>query len=325
MYTDLSTNVIISEEHKRRRQEVIDYIKKHPECNKQDVINYCTKKGIGTRVPIRNIIDDLEEEGIIKKEKRKKNSRSFKLTLNSENILAIVPQDLEQIFTQFKHFVKAVKKLCKERPEIYHKPMNPLQTVKINLDSIWNLAPSLPYHLIDLINDIYQFYFIFILPNKLGRQNIIMTLYSSYFETLSKMYFHVSKELSDNIPSYDISLIKDSNLYKSYIESKKETIFGKVYSLVKTCRILNIEEELFETLDLLWIKNIDVIILLYNIKFHPLFYTAYQQKLQIKYNDFINNNETLKKIHLCIDNFIFMLEGSSQQDSAFIDFENTSK
>src|SRR4051794_37582875 len=101
----------VSNSGKKRRESIINYVKRNPGCDKQKVIKYCEVKEVGSRIPVRTSIDKLIEEGILMIEKTKKNSRSYKLTVASENLLVTIPQDLEEILIGFQNFVDIIKKI----------------------------------------------------------------------------------------------------------------------------------------------------------------------------------------------------------------------
>ena len=97
------------------------------------------------------------------------------------------------------------------------------------------------------------------LPQKIDNPIHVAKLYSIYFEYLSRMYLYVPKEIPETEFSLDLNHFRESALYKSYKNSNTYSNFAKVYELVGKCRILGIEADLYNVLDLLWIKNIEYI------------------------------------------------------------------
>jgi hypothetical protein len=295
----------INDSERGRRKCIIDYVSKNPECNKQKVIEECTDDG--SRKTILKSIKKLEEEGILKVEKERKNSRSYKLTVVSENLLVTIPQDLEEILKGFQNFVNVIKENCKKRS--FDANQTPPYFKKFTDYIEINAITSFPYRLIEIINDIFTFYFIIILPKKIDDQNIVIKLYSIYFENIYKMYISVSKELQYYILPYNLSSIKESTLYQSYMESKNENCFSKVFRLVRICRVFNIEKELYDVLDSAWIKNMDTAILLYKVDHDSSFYAVIQSNLNKQFKENIDkNNGLLNKLHNYIDDSIRSLE-----------------
>jgi hypothetical protein len=111
--------------------------------------------------------------------------------------------------------------------------------------------------------------------------------------------------------------LSNNLLYLSYLSSKKYTNFSKVHILVKTCRILGIEENVYDLLDLVWIKNKEAASLIYDLFELKEWYTAFQSQLNKSYKDYVKDNSFLEKIHISVDNFIFFDESSSIEDRYF--------
>lgn len=58
--------------NKSRRRTMIDFVRRNPDCDKEQVIIYCTEKGKGSRVTIRKTMNELENEGILIVHREKK-------------------------------------------------------------------------------------------------------------------------------------------------------------------------------------------------------------------------------------------------------------
>lgn len=300
-----------------RRKCIIDYVKKNPECEKEDVIIHCTEIGAGSRVTLGTTIKMLIEEGILNDGKKRKNSKSYKLTVVSENVLLVIPQDLEYIFTEFEKFTKTVKKRFNSNSTIGYKILSNRNSRKFEYESKSSF-PFLPYYVIEIINSLYTFYFNFILPKKIENKNVVTRLYSLYFKNLSSMYSIVLEELGDIIPnSNDIPAKIKSKMYKGHFESEQPELFP-IYRTARMCRINGIEKELYIVLDMLWKKNEESCELLYALDLNPKIQDSHFLSSRKSDNLFedanhIQNNKTLRKIHLLIDYYIYQQEKGEEE------------
>ncbi len=162
-------------------------------------------------------------------------------------------------------------------------------------------------------------------------KNIITRLYSLYFENLSKMYSVVLEELGNIIPnSSDIAAKIKSRMYKGHFESERPELFP-IYRTARMCRNNEIEKELYYVLDQLWIRNEDSCKLLYSLdlelKFQDKHFISSRKNDKLfedKDRSRILDNETLKKIHLLIDYYIYQQEkGEEEAERDQFDAEDT--
>ena len=116
--------------------------------------------------------------------------------------------------------------------------------------------------MIDIINDVYTFYFIVILPKKIHDNIKIHKLYVVYFEILRKMYSYITGDSHRMDKPPNDSSIETSTLFKSYMASKQESIFSKVWNIAHICKVIGFEDELYEVLGYLWINNEELVVLL---------------------------------------------------------------
>lgn len=298
-----------------RRKCILEYVKKNPECDKEDVIAHCTETGEGSRATLSKSINDLIIEGILNAGKVKKNSRSYKLTIVSENLLLIIPQDLDNIFSRLKDFTKIIKKKIGNRAVIENKSHSKnIHSKRVEYEAKRSMS-FLPYYLTEIINSFYTFYFNFVLPKKIENKNLIIRLYSLYFENLSEIYSFILTQLGDTI-SYtsDFHALVKSNMYKGYYDDEHPGLYP-VYRNVRMCRINGIEEELYNVLDQLWLKNEETCLLLYGLnpesnsqETSSSVDKESNKMFESKYTEYIKNNKILDKIHLLIDYYIYQDE-----------------
>lgn len=312
--------------NKQRRNAIIDYVKKNPQCYKEKVVEHCTRIEVASRMTARKIIDELKQEGILNVYKEKNNSKSYKLVVNSENLLLIIPQDLEEIFVQFKNFVDIVNKIPIGKDEIHSRVENSIYHDCIDeehYDKLQQSVSLLPCIMIDVINDVFTFSFIFTLNKKIDK-SYLPKIYPNYFEIINKMYLYVSEGPRDDVLYYKNGSSHDSYLYQDYLESKKYSNFIKVSYLAYLCTIFGIEENLYKVLDLLWVKNVDTVSLMYYNDLEKIFFRynnhknrssihpyLYHNVSQLKKYDehYMYNNDILNKIHEGLNYFIVMDEG----------------
>ena len=119
-------------------------------------MKFCVDKGIGSKVTVSDAIIELLAEGILNPGKERKNSKSYKLSVNSDNLLLTIPQDLEELLTGFKEFVTVVSKLQNKMSKLDDEQ---LASLKYNHYYSIKSIPSLPYDVIEIFNKICRILF----------------------------------------------------------------------------------------------------------------------------------------------------------------------
>ncbi len=290
----------------QRTQKVLDYVRKNLGCDLEEIIAYITNAGYGSRVTTRKAVNQLLESGRLDDGKQKVNSKAYRFTVVEDNPLLTIPRDLHVITTKFEKFVTQIKKLRTEKIEIHYKEDNPSIYERIDKEEIVNTIPYLPYYIISEIDRIYKFNLLVSLPERIHRQSVIRDLYPMYFEYLSKLYLITSRETQAAKSSVTNLSIEETSLFKAYRNSQTNSLNHTAW----VCRILDIESNLYDVLDQVWLRNVDVCPFLYSLVWDSKFLTYQRAKEMFapEYSDLVNNNETLKKIHLKIDYQIFWLE-----------------
>ncbi|HET6590449.1 MAG TPA: hypothetical protein VFG45_09815 [Candidatus Nitrosocosmicus sp.] len=240
-----------------RTKAIIDYIIKHQECNKQEVVNYCTEKGYATRNPVMKILDELKDEGILTVGSKKKNSKALILTIDSANLLILPPRDFEYLYTLFGEFVSDLKKWC-ENPQIKYHIRSNKSFYGISEDDILANATFLAYDLVDTVTDIYSMYFIFILPKLLSKQEHITKLYSIYFSWVGRIYSLLACQLKNFIPNYSIETFNESIICNRYLDSKNQTQNWKVIRAVAASQEMSLSDSVFKILEFVWKNNPEI-------------------------------------------------------------------
>jgi hypothetical protein len=311
---------------KMTKEAVIDYVKENPNCDKERVIRYCDDKGIASRVTVIKAIKELQYEGILNIHKRKNNSKSYVLTVDAESSLVTIPLILKDIFIQFQEFVDLVNELSKNEDDIHRRVDNSIygDFIKTYYNRVRESLPLLPYILIDVINDTYTFYLIFFLSKKVNDQNQISKIFSIYFENISMIYSHLSIKLYNILPENSFFYSRSNPPHQLYLYSKIYHNFTRVCHLAYLCNIFGIEDSLYKVLDLLWIKNIESVSLMYNDELeHIISQYRFEEsrssphshlfhnfsKLKTSNNHYAHKNDILNKIHDGLNYFILMDKG----------------
>lgn len=271
----------ISDGEQIRRKCIIDYIKKNPECDKEDVIIHCTEIGVGSRVTLGRTVKKLIEEEILNDGKVRKNSKSYKLTVSHENLLLTLPNDLEQLFLRFKSLVSAAKNWCVS-PETTYRTKYGEPPRNIDGQLITRLVTVLPYFIMDIVIQVYNAFFIVTLPEKVNRNDQIRKLNSIYFQYISQMYTLISEELNDYIPKQNLGLFNGSIHYHLLISIQDRPTIDKLCLLINDCYAFTLQKELFDILHFIWEKNIDIAYDQYG-RYFKGFNTTYTDKIEKSY------------------------------------------
>ncbi|HYF98873.1 MAG TPA: hypothetical protein VD815_02150 [Candidatus Saccharimonadales bacterium] len=312
-----------------RRQSILNFITLHPSCSVEDVVRRLKDEEIASRMTVRHVLEELIDEGTITKVKDKNNSRSVKLYVDPQNLLVTVPQNLEEIFLRFESFIDKVGKISQNKDEIKLRMANSIfeETIDKNgnentqMEKWGDSLASIPFVILDIINDVFTFSFLFLFPKKNVGFSSFSKVYSAYFERLAKMYSSISSKLAD-VHSTQYDTTSEHFRYVVYLESKEKPGFKKVGFLAYMCYRYNIAKEMYEVLDLLWIKNIDAVSLLYDRSYMDLLFMDYNSRCDRassdrfsashleyleKYNEHLSyNNEILNKIHEAVNLYIVL-------------------
>lgn len=287
-----------------RKQEIIKYLISHPNKEEKEVLQFCRDEGIGSKMTVTEAIKELLAEGTLDSGKKRKNSKSYKLSVVTANPLLTVPKDLDEIYIEFQKFVRSVSSLLEEI-----RDKNKEKRLKLpgatNFEYLRNIKtmPFLPYQLIEIINHVYNFYIIFVLPLEIKNPEVIKKLSAIYFESLLKMYSFAAREMHWLDDIQNIVDIKKSPIYQSYIELEKSRQILKVSLVAEKCKLFDIQDNLYKVLDLLWIKNIKFIGLVYELDFFSSIYKRLLKRLNKTLLDYDYQYHDLKILHICIDDF----------------------
>jgi hypothetical protein len=105
-----TSEIVLNDE--TRRQEIVDFISIHQGCSKEFLISEVTSSSKKT---VYKILDELKSEKIVRMYKDKPNSRNFKLYVDTNNPLVVVPKELDEFEKIYFKLVKKVRHLFAER------------------------------------------------------------------------------------------------------------------------------------------------------------------------------------------------------------------
>ena len=325
-------HIIVTDFSPDREKMITRYIMNHPGCSRNKVIEYCARTNGGpVKKTVEGILQKLEDDGIVTEKPNPNDKRAFCYTVESENLLEILPKDLENIFSELFAFTKLIKQMIENGNPVGEKPL-PNHISEIVTYEAKSSLPFLPYYITEIITSFYMFYFSFVVPQKIENQKLINKLYSWYFENLSKVYSFLLTELSNTLSSSgNIAMFVKSQMNVGNFENERPGLYP-VYRTVRICRIIGIEEQLFNVLHELWIRNEKSASLLYALndngdalsKKDSISKVCDASIFESKYKDLVKNNKTLRKIHHLVDCYIYQQEkGEEEAERNQFEAENT--
>jgi hypothetical protein len=98
-----------------REKEVFEYIGKHPDSNKEDLIRWGTANNKGSRVTITKTITNLARHGMINVRRDKPNSQVTRLYINENSALVLLIREFDNFERALPLLVKKVRDRLKEK------------------------------------------------------------------------------------------------------------------------------------------------------------------------------------------------------------------
>jgi len=249
-----------------RIEKLKNFIINNPGCSISDVIKDANNKGYGSKKTIEKIIDDLISNKILRKEKEKPNSLKCQLFIEKDNLLVIVPIQLDELFSRLKIYIeKLMNMYCKpieNWPDIsYAYDENNFDNVKRDMyNHLIVRIITLPILIIDIINDAFMFHYFCIWPLKIKNPIILSKLIALYFIKIADMNTYIYQEISifkKYFPISDKFLPGNVHIYTSYADSKNNSPLERIMCLEHIDKIPFLENELSFILDYLWELNKD--------------------------------------------------------------------
>lgn len=253
----ISEDFIITEFFSQRKNAIIEFIIKHPECTINEVKVFCDNNKIASKETVEKILTELEKEGRLTNRPNSHDKRARSLTIDSENLLIILPSDFEELYSRFQFFVMAIKEWSMNPEDTFRKYYGEPER-KIDCQLIANLTILLPYKLMNIIDQIYNAYFAVVLPEKINKKEHIQKLNLLYYRYVSQMRSFVFENLQECVSKFNFYSSDRSIRYHYLINVLQRPTFDDLVRLILDCHAYSLQKQLFDILNFLWERNIDI-------------------------------------------------------------------
>ena len=89
----------------QRKQSIITFLLKNPGCNKERIVKHLNNEGLSSRRTTFVLIEEMEKDNIIYSTKRKLNSRDTLLFLTTDNPIAALYTDINEVRAYFDSLI----------------------------------------------------------------------------------------------------------------------------------------------------------------------------------------------------------------------------
>ena len=241
---------------KYQRDEIINFLVNNPGCSKGDLVRGV--KNIVSKRPLEKILQELKRDDLVKIEKEKPNSRTYKLFLCSENILIVLDNQIRDFNEEFKKLLQKVEAVI---PELNLLPF----TNKENRDKNFIMIlfyEQLPLFILKYLMQCFLLKSIAVWPKIVQKKEIISKLNSLVFT-------EISKTVSDYSNFYNIKLSKSNihnenynpNISDELTKLENNILYFAFFLLI--CKKKGIAKEFENIVDKIWLINSDVQIYLH--------------------------------------------------------------
>jgi hypothetical protein len=218
--------------NKERQKKIIEYIIAHQGCNKEKAFKGVEK--YMARVTFFNLIKELEEEGtIIEGEKEKPKSRDHKLFVNTNNLLVIVPNELEKFEKAFTLLLEKAKR----ESDYYIK--------KSELSTVYDIISQLLFIFYEMVN-VYHLHSLISWPLMVLETDTLKKLYTIVFTKISDMQIRIYENLRSSKFS-NANLMLQSTIIRKQLYST-----DKLIKYCETFSKLGMKKQIESVLDCLW-------------------------------------------------------------------------
>ena len=241
---------------KYQRDEIINFLVNNPGCSKGDLVRGV--KNIVSKRPLEKILQELKRDDLVKIEKEKPNSRTYKLFLCSENLLIVLDNQIRDFNEEFKKLLQKVEAVI---PELNLLPF----TNKENRDKNFIMIlfyEQLPLFILKYLMQCFLLKSIAVWPKIVQKKEIISKLNSLVFT-------EISKTVSDYSNFYNIKLSKSNihnenynpNISDELTKLENNILYFAFFLLI--CKKKGIAKEFENIVDKIWLINSDVQIYLH--------------------------------------------------------------
>lgn len=251
----ISDDYIIADFFSQRKNAIIEFVIKHPECTIKEVEMHC-EKNYGSKKTVHKYIKQLETEGRLTRNHSLTDKRAWSLTVDSNNLLIYLQKDLQELFSRFQTFISVLKEWIATPENTFVKKFGKPEK-KIDTQLITKKVSLLPYWLMDIINQIYTVFFIILLPKKINKKEHIRKLNALYHYYISQIYSLIYEELSSYSPILSENLSNAPLRYFALTDLTMRPI-DILFRLINDSHAYSLQKELFDILNLVWERNIDI-------------------------------------------------------------------
>ena len=201
---------------------------------------------------VRKITDELEREELITIKKEKRNSRSYKLFLNKENILIVINKQLEEFKKEFKKLLQKIEVVI---PELILLPFTNKENKENNITMII-FYEQLPLFLLKYLMQCFLIKSTVIWPKTIQNEEIRKKLNSFIFTEISTITFEYSKFYNNKLSKNNINQVNYNSRVPEELTKVDNNILYFAFFLLK-CKEKELANEFENIVDKLWLINLD--------------------------------------------------------------------
>ena len=229
----------------QRELIIIKYMRGHHGWTKADITRGL--KGIISKKTIDKLVDEMLENKIVEVKKEKENSRNHKLYLKEDNMLVLVPLQLNEFGNAFESlFFNIVQNIVRIRTNrVPHQ--NKEEISKMDDANFYSVLQCIS--ILDKISCLYMAISTIHWPNKIQDEDDLRKLFSITFNKLADLRLYVSttfmhylqKEYSQlgNMPTlretYATTMLEDSveRFNKANLKKESEPLLSTIWKIYK--------------------------------------------------------------------------------------------
>ncbi len=244
MPLQLNNNELTNE---KRREKIIEFLKYNQGCNKEELVRGVTN--IVSKKTVYKILAQLIYENLVRVEKSKPNSRSYKLFLDSENLTILIPYELKQFQ---KYFIEFVHKLYKIK-------FNDSSKDNIEIELLKTRSPMFLYSTLIQSCILLSVYY---WPKQINNKENLQKLISEVFIIVSSILVSLNDIISKEKTKKD-NLKQDEIIFSLSNSHTLNTPIEKITFFFAMSQEFGLQSEYEKVMDRLWRINKDVQYIMY--------------------------------------------------------------
>jgi hypothetical protein len=229
----------------QRELIIIKYMRGHHGCTKADITRGL--KGIISKNTIDKLVDEMLENKIVEVKKEKENSRNHNLYLKEDNMLVIVPLQLNEFGNAFESlFFNIIQNIVRIRTNrVPHQ--NKKEISKMDDANYYSVLQCIS--ILDKISFLYMAISTIDWPNKMQDEDDLRKLFSITFNKLADLRLYVSKTFMHYLPkgysqlgnmptlreTYATTMLEASveRFNKANLEKESEPLISSMWNIYK--------------------------------------------------------------------------------------------